>query len=102
MIVWGIVRTTDEHFLLGQESHSGSVGVQIGDSFSPPRRRHTHLALAAARKSATVVRADSVSNQPANPVDELEERVPFGGCQNCETMERFWLLASTVTRTSSI
>lgn len=29
MIVWGIVRTTDEHFLLGQESHSGSVGVQV-------------------------------------------------------------------------
>ncbi len=29
MIVWGLVRTTDERLLLGQESHSGSVGVQI-------------------------------------------------------------------------
>lgn len=29
MIVWGLVRTFDEHFLLGQESHSGSVGVQL-------------------------------------------------------------------------
>jgi prolipoprotein diacylglyceryltransferase len=29
MIVWGIVRSTDERLLLGQESHSGSVGVQL-------------------------------------------------------------------------
>ncbi len=29
MIVWGIVRSTDERLLLGQESHSGSLGVQI-------------------------------------------------------------------------
>jgi phosphatidylglycerol:prolipoprotein diacylglycerol transferase len=29
MIVWGIVRSTDERLLLGQESHSGSIGVQI-------------------------------------------------------------------------
>ena len=29
MIVWGIVRTLDERLLLGQESHSGSLGVQI-------------------------------------------------------------------------
>jgi prolipoprotein diacylglyceryltransferase len=29
MIVWGLVRTTDERLLLGQESHSGSIGVQI-------------------------------------------------------------------------
>jgi phosphatidylglycerol:prolipoprotein diacylglycerol transferase len=29
MMVWGLVRTFDEHYLLGQESHSGSVGVQI-------------------------------------------------------------------------
>jgi phosphatidylglycerol:prolipoprotein diacylglycerol transferase len=29
MIVWGLVRAYDEHWLLGQESHSGSVGVQI-------------------------------------------------------------------------
>jgi phosphatidylglycerol---prolipoprotein diacylglyceryl transferase len=28
MIVWGLVRTTDERLLLGQESHSGSLGVQ--------------------------------------------------------------------------
>ncbi len=29
MIVWGLVRTLDEHLLLGQHSHSGSVGVQL-------------------------------------------------------------------------
>jgi phosphatidylglycerol---prolipoprotein diacylglyceryl transferase len=29
MIVWGLVRATDERLLLGQESHSGSVGVQL-------------------------------------------------------------------------
>jgi phosphatidylglycerol:prolipoprotein diacylglycerol transferase len=29
MIVWGLVRATDERLLLGQESHSGSLGVQI-------------------------------------------------------------------------
>jgi phosphatidylglycerol:prolipoprotein diacylglycerol transferase len=29
MIIWGVVRSTDERLLLGQESHSGSIGVQI-------------------------------------------------------------------------
>ncbi len=29
MIVWGIVRSVDERLLLGQQSHSGSVGVQF-------------------------------------------------------------------------
>lgn len=29
MIVWGLVRALDERLLLGQQSHSGSVGVQI-------------------------------------------------------------------------
>lgn len=29
MMVWGIVRALDERLLLGQESHSGSLGVQI-------------------------------------------------------------------------
>jgi phosphatidylglycerol:prolipoprotein diacylglycerol transferase len=29
MIVWGLVRALDERLLLGQESHSGSVGVQV-------------------------------------------------------------------------
>ncbi len=29
MIVWGLVRAADEHWLLGQQSHSGSVGVQL-------------------------------------------------------------------------
>ena len=29
MIVWGLVRAADEHWLLGEESHSGSVGVQV-------------------------------------------------------------------------
>jgi phosphatidylglycerol:prolipoprotein diacylglycerol transferase len=29
MVVWGLVRSLDERLLLGQESHSGSLGVQI-------------------------------------------------------------------------
>jgi uncharacterized membrane protein (DUF4010 family) len=29
MIIWGLVRSLDERLLLGQESHSGSVGVQL-------------------------------------------------------------------------
>jgi hypothetical protein len=29
MIIWGLVRSTDERLLLGQESHSGSLGVQL-------------------------------------------------------------------------
>jgi prolipoprotein diacylglyceryltransferase len=29
MIVWGLVRSYDEHWLLGEQSHSGSLGVQI-------------------------------------------------------------------------
>jgi phosphatidylglycerol:prolipoprotein diacylglycerol transferase len=29
MIVWGLVRALDERLLLGQESHSGTIGVQI-------------------------------------------------------------------------
>jgi phosphatidylglycerol---prolipoprotein diacylglyceryl transferase len=29
MIIWGLVRSLDERLLLGQESHSGSIGVQI-------------------------------------------------------------------------
>ncbi len=29
MIVWGLVRALDERLLLGQQSHSGSVGVQL-------------------------------------------------------------------------
>ena len=27
--MWGVVRAFDEHYLLGQESHSGSIGVQL-------------------------------------------------------------------------
>ena len=29
MIVWGLVRAYDERWLLGEESHSGSIGVQV-------------------------------------------------------------------------
>jgi prolipoprotein diacylglyceryltransferase len=29
MIIWGLVRALDERLLLGQHSHSGSLGVQI-------------------------------------------------------------------------
>ncbi len=29
MTIWGVVRALDEHLLLGQHSHSGSIGVQL-------------------------------------------------------------------------
>ncbi len=29
MFIWGIVRALDEKLLLGQQSHTGSIGVQI-------------------------------------------------------------------------
>ncbi len=29
MLVWGVVRAYDEHWLLGEQSHSGSIGVQV-------------------------------------------------------------------------
>ncbi|HVB18722.1 MAG TPA: prolipoprotein diacylglyceryl transferase family protein [Acidimicrobiales bacterium] len=29
LVIWGVVRTLDEHFLLGQDSKSGSLGVQL-------------------------------------------------------------------------
>jgi phosphatidylglycerol:prolipoprotein diacylglycerol transferase len=29
MIIWGLVRALDERLLLGQQSHSGSIGVQL-------------------------------------------------------------------------
>ena len=29
LLVWGVVRAVDERWLLGQQSHSGSVGVQL-------------------------------------------------------------------------
>ncbi len=29
LVLWGLVRSADEYFLLGQNSHSGSIGVQI-------------------------------------------------------------------------
>lgn len=29
MVIWGLVRAGDEHWLLGEQSHSGSVGVQL-------------------------------------------------------------------------
>ncbi len=29
MVVWGLVRAYDEHWLLGEQSHSGSLGVQL-------------------------------------------------------------------------
>jgi len=29
MVVWGLVRAYDERWLLGDESHSGSLGVQL-------------------------------------------------------------------------
>ena len=29
LVIWGVVRTLDEHFLLGQNSKSGSLGVQL-------------------------------------------------------------------------
>jgi len=44
MIVWGLVRALDERLLLGQESHSGSIGVQLAG-----------LALAAAGVATLIV-----------------------------------------------
>lgn len=29
MLIWGLVRAADEHWLLGEQSHSGSLGVQL-------------------------------------------------------------------------
>jgi hypothetical protein len=29
MIIWGLVRAYDERWLLGEQSHSGSIGVQL-------------------------------------------------------------------------
>ena len=29
LLVWGLVRAFDERWLLGQQSHSGSIGVQL-------------------------------------------------------------------------
>jgi len=29
MLIWGVVRSLDEYLLLGQNSHSGSIGVQL-------------------------------------------------------------------------
>jgi hypothetical protein len=29
LLVWGLVRAVDERWLLGQQSHSGSIGVQL-------------------------------------------------------------------------
>jgi hypothetical protein len=29
MIIWGLVRAFDERWLLGEQSHSGSIGVQV-------------------------------------------------------------------------
>jgi hypothetical protein len=29
MVIWGLVRAFDERWLLGEQSHSGSIGVQL-------------------------------------------------------------------------
>jgi hypothetical protein len=29
MLIWGLARAYDEHWLLGEDSRSGSIGVQI-------------------------------------------------------------------------
>ncbi len=51
MIIWGLVRSFDERWLLGQESHSGSIGVQLAGlalamagvvTLWRVRRRHGH------------------------------------------------------------
>ncbi|MGA7834524.1 MAG: prolipoprotein diacylglyceryl transferase family protein [Acidimicrobiales bacterium] len=69
MIVWGLVRTTDERLLLGQESHSGSIGVQIAG-----------LVLAAAGVATLIVHwprrgASPSPNTRATP----NEQTPLGG-----------------------
>jgi hypothetical protein len=68
MIVWGVVRTTDEHFLLGQESHSGSVGVQIAGLVLAGAGIATLLWHWPRRgKRAIALLADSAPNQPSQP-----------------------------------
>ena len=43
MIVWGLVRALDERLLLGQESHSGSIGVQLAGLALALDRKSTRL-----------------------------------------------------------
>lgn len=58
MTVWGLVRAFDEHYLLGQESHSGSIGVQLAG-----------LALAVAGVVTLVVHRPRAP-RPTAPLDE--------------------------------
>ena len=60
MIVWGIVRSLDERLLLGQQSHSGSNGVQLAG-----------LALAAAGVVLLTLRLRAVRSTPDRSVDRV-------------------------------
>ncbi len=61
MVVWGLARAYDEHYLLGQNSHSGSVGVQVAALV---------LALAGV---ATLLRARLPVSPPARVLDASGE-----------------------------
>jgi len=67
MIVWGIVRTLDERLLLGQQSHSGSTGVQLAG-----------LALAIAGVYLLIRQVNSRDNvqAPADGKSTLTRRTP--------------------------
>lgn len=60
MIVWGLVRAVDERLLLGQQSHSGSNGVQLAG-----------LALAVAGAILLVLRFRAARSTPDRSVDRV-------------------------------
>ena len=62
MIVWGFVRSFDERLLLGQMSHSGSIGVQIAG-----------LVLAAAGLATLVVHWPKRAPSGESPSDVRDE-----------------------------
>jgi phosphatidylglycerol:prolipoprotein diacylglycerol transferase len=65
MIVWGFVRATDERLLLGQESHSGSVGVQIAGLVLSAAGVATLIAHWPRRTASPAPQSDTTPNQPA-------------------------------------
>ncbi len=65
MIVWGFVRATDERLLLGQESHSGSVGVQIAGLVLSAAGVATLIAHWPRRTTSPAPQSDTTPNQPA-------------------------------------
>ncbi len=65
LIVWGVVRATDERLLLGQESHSGSLGVQFAG-----------LGLALVGLALLVHQARRANSTPGRSVDPIAPANP--------------------------